>query len=325
MNQKNYSTPILFVVYNRPDTTKQVFEEIKKLKPKYLFVAADGYREEKENDKEQVLATRDIIINGVDWNCELKTRFSDFNQGCFNGVKNAINWFFENVEYGIILEDDIIPGPAFFKFQEQMLLKYKDDHRFLSVSGFNFGIQKDHSFTTRFMNMWGWGTWRRAATQVDYCLNKWKNANVFQKYSMLIFALKEGNKIDTPWAEFWYRKFNELAYLGTPGTWDFQWVFFGLMHNKRIIVPPKSLTMNIGFNHDNATHTKAENQYLQSLTLSSKLNIDASLKLDLNDKPIYEELLKKHWCFSFLSNYKNAKVFFIEKTFKFYTQKYINR
>lgn len=324
MELKNYTTPILFIIYNRPDTTKDVFAALKKLKPKYLFIAADGFKEEKENDKERVLATRDIIINGLDWDCELKTRFSDCNQGCFNGVKNAINWFFTEVNYGIILEDDIMPSPEFFQFQQQMLLKYKDDDRFLSVSGFNFGMHEDKPFTSRFMNMWGWGTWRRASTQIDYRLNIWRSANVFQKHKMLVYALKEGIKVDENWAEFWYRKFNELAYLGEPGTWDFQWVFHGLINRKRIIIPPKPLTVNIGFNHENATHTKRENQYLQSLKLVSNLNIDTSMKLDLTDKLEYEELLKNYWCFIPETSYKNATLYVLSKTIEFYSQKYFN-
>ena len=39
--------PVLFIVFNRPDTTIKVFEAIRKAKPKRLYISSDGPREEK--------------------------------------------------------------------------------------------------------------------------------------------------------------------------------------------------------------------------------------------------------------------------------------
>ena len=44
----------------------------------------------------------------------IESLYSDVNQSCRLGVSRAITWFFEQVEEGIILEDDCLPHPDFF-------------------------------------------------------------------------------------------------------------------------------------------------------------------------------------------------------------------
>ena len=111
-------TPVLFVIFNRPDTTQKVFNAIRQAKPKQLFVAADGPREGKEGEKEKCEQVREIIEQ-IDWDCEVKTLFRDKNLGCKIAVSSAIDWFFENVEEGIILEDDCLPSQSFFWYCQE--------------------------------------------------------------------------------------------------------------------------------------------------------------------------------------------------------------
>lgn len=115
-----FETPILFLIFNRIDTASRVFEEIKKQKPKFLYIAADGARKHIDGEYEKCRKTREIIINNIDWDCEVKTLFRDENFGCGLAVSEAITWFFENVEQGIILEDDCLPHFSFFKYCEDL-------------------------------------------------------------------------------------------------------------------------------------------------------------------------------------------------------------
>ena len=135
--EKELTSRILFLIFNRPDTTQRVFNEIRRVKPTKLFVAADGPRKNKEGETERCQAARDII-NQVDWDCDLHKLFRDKNLGCKMAVSSAINWFFENVEEGIILEDDCLPHPTFFRFCQELLGKYRDDERVMVISGDNF-------------------------------------------------------------------------------------------------------------------------------------------------------------------------------------------
>jgi hypothetical protein len=159
------NTPVLFLIFNRPNTTEQVFEAIAKAKPRCLFVAADGPRTDKEGEAEKCQAVRDIIKR-VDWDCEVKTLFREQNLGCKEAVSSAITWFFEQVEEGIILEDDCLPSDSFFSFCAELLEKYRDDKRIMMISGDNFqdGIQRGDAsyYFSSVPWIWGWATWRRA-------------------------------------------------------------------------------------------------------------------------------------------------------------------
>ena len=129
-------TAVLFLVFNRPDTTIKVFEKIREAKPSRLYVAADGPREGYSDEKKKVMKVRKIATN-VDWPCEVKTLFRDKNLGCKKGVGTAIKWFFEHEEQGIILEDDCLPDPSFFRFCEELLEEYRHNTKIMLVSGQN--------------------------------------------------------------------------------------------------------------------------------------------------------------------------------------------
>ena len=131
-------TAVLFLIFNRLDTTKQVFEEIRKAKPPRLYIAADGPRENKEGEKEKVGAVRKYVLENIDWNCEVKTLFRDKNLGCGKAVSQAITWFFENEEMGIILEDDCLPSQSFFWFCEKLLKKYNKEKRIMLITGTSY-------------------------------------------------------------------------------------------------------------------------------------------------------------------------------------------
>ncbi|MBV5343931.1 nucleotide-diphospho-sugar transferase, partial [bacterium] len=112
--------PVLLVIFNRPDTTLKVMEAIRKYQPKMLYVASDGARAEKHGEKEIVQNTRDLVLQNVDWPCEVKTVFREENIGCGYGVSSAITWFLEHEEMGIILEDDCQASLLLRRFTEKV-------------------------------------------------------------------------------------------------------------------------------------------------------------------------------------------------------------
>ena len=128
-----FETPILLIIFKRKDTALKVLEIIKQVKPKYLYIAADGWRD--ENEKIKCLETREAILKTIDFECNLKTLFREKNLGCCDGVAGAIQWFFENVEQGIILEDDCLAEISFFDYCEKLLNYYKDNERIMHIAG----------------------------------------------------------------------------------------------------------------------------------------------------------------------------------------------
>ena len=129
------NTPILFLVFNRPDTTKKVFESIKAIKPKRLYISCDGARLDNENDKEKIKEVKEIFKN-IDWECQVYKRFRDKNLGCKLAVIDGINWFFDQEEEGIILEDDTLPSNSFYNFCEFMLEKYRENKVVMHIGGY---------------------------------------------------------------------------------------------------------------------------------------------------------------------------------------------
>lgn len=247
MDKNYFNTPVLFLIFNRPDTTQQVFDRIKEIKPAKLFVSADGPREGKNEDSKCEVA-RDIVKQ-VNWECDVKTNFSEKNLGCKKAVSSGINWFFQNVDEGIILEDDCLPDLSFFSFCSQMLEKYRADDRVMHIGGTNFqdGIQRGTGsyYFSRLVHVWGWATWKRAWEKYDVEIKFFEN---FVKLGCIkeIFTDKKQQ-------DFWLKTF-ELVYSNKKDTWDFQWMFTVMVNNGISIIPNENLVSNLGFG-ENATHT----------------------------------------------------------------------
>ena len=254
-------TPVLFLIFNREDTTQKVFNAIRQQKPKYLFVAADGARKNKSGEVEKCQRVRDIIKQ-IDWNCELKTLFRNENLGCKLAVSSAITWFFENVEQGIILEDDCLPDQSFFQYCEELLKKYKDDSRIGHISGDNFlpGII-DKSLSYDFCScshIWGWATWRRVWINYDVNFSFWEEQK--EKRSFLFL-----NKLE----EIYFSSFipDVLNNQNSINTWDTQYWFTLRLQNQLAIYPAVNLVENIGLGDLNATHTSKNKKTLSNAAM----------------------------------------------------------
>ena len=244
MNDFKLTTPVAFIIFNRVDTAIQVFERIREAKPSKLLVIADGPRENKVNEAEKCQQCRDIIKK-VDWECEVLTNYSDVNLGCKTRVSSGLDWVFENVEEAIILEDDCLPDVGFFRFCQEMLLRYRGQDRVMAISGTNilYGTEKisdsveDESYYfSNVTGIWGWATWKRAWEKYDINMKSWPKI----KESKILY-----NVFNDRTAEFWTKVFQD-TYDGKISTWDYQWCYtffensvFSKMIVKKIKYPLK--------------------------------------------------------------------------------------
>jgi len=252
-------TAVLFLIFNRPDTTKQVFEVIRRAKPPRLYVAADGPRVDKPGEVGKVEQARRIATH-VDWDCEVKTLFRDNNLGCRMAVSSAIDWFFKHEEEGIILEDDCLPSQAFFWFCQELLERYRNDERIMVVSGNNFQFGKRRSgftyYFSRYNHCWGWASWRRAWRYYDKDMENWP----FIRDNGYLFDVLQDKRS----AKYWARIF-ETAYRGQVDSWAYRWTFSCWVHNGLTVLPNMNLVSNIGFNGD-ATHTTGKDNRFAKMT-----------------------------------------------------------
>lgn len=251
-------TPVLFLVFNRPDCTAKVFEALRLHKPKKLFIAADGFRLNKEGEKELCDEVRQIVVN-IDWECELRTLFRDNNLGCGKAVSSAINWFFEFVEEGIILEDDCLPSQSFFKYCSELLEKYKYNEDIYTISGNNFhgkSWSDDSYYFSAYSHIWGWATWKRAWAKYDFNLHSMNDAQLYENLKHYFNRKLIVN--------YWFSNYKSMKY-NPIDTWDYQWMFL-VWYNKGVnILPNINLVQNIGFD-ENATHTTSSVHHLSNIT-----------------------------------------------------------
>jgi len=255
-----FNTPILFIIFNRPDTAKKVFKKIQEIKPKQLFIAADGPRKNKPEDVELCKQTREIL-NDINWDCELKTLLREENVGCQKGPADAISWFFEHVEEGIILEDDCLPSDSFFPFCEELLEKYRYDTRIMHIGGESKlpdYENPDSYYFSRLAYVWGWATWKRAWQLMD------SNLTNFEEFKQRnILKDKVRNKYHR---QDWIKNFKAAKDGNT--IWDFLWQYTLFIQNGLAIVPTKNLILNIGFG-EQATHTFYAPDYYDQMKLET--------------------------------------------------------
>lgn len=239
MAEFQLSTPVAFMIFNRPETTARVFEAIRQARPTMLLVVADGPRPNRPGEAEQCAAAR-AVIDQVDWECQVLTNYADTNLGCGHRISSGINWVFEQVEEAIILEDDCLPHVDFFPFCAALLEKYRTDERVMMVGGTNFlpnlAIPESYLFS-RYFSIWGWATWRRAWALYDINMSDWETLSA-QKQIAYLYSKR--------YLVRYFTKIFDVAYRNQVDTWDIQWFFCCLFNNGLSIVPRVNLITNIG-------------------------------------------------------------------------------
>jgi len=259
-------TPVTFLIFNRPDTTERVFEAIRQARPPKLLVVADGPRADRPGEAEKCAAAR-AIIERVDWECEVLTNYSDVNLGCKLRVSSGLSWVFDTVEEAIILEDDCLPHPTFFRFCEELLDRYRHDERIMAISGNNFQFGRRRTeysyYFSRYNHCWGWASWRRAWQQYDIEMKLWP-------------TIREGNWLrdildDEQAVKYWQAIF-QSTYDGVINSWAYRWTFSCWVQGGLSVIPAGNLVSNIGFNVE-ATHTTSNSKLANMLLEAMKFSL----------------------------------------------------
>jgi hypothetical protein len=251
----------------------KVFEEIRKAKPRRLYISSDGPRSDKKGEKQKVLDLRKKLVDAVDWDCKVKTLFRDKNLGCRKAMSGAITWFFKNEEDGIILEDDCLPNQSFFKFCEELLDYYKDDKRIMHISGSQFIKNYKSKYSYYFAKIehcWGWATWADRWEYYGTDLKDYSEENL-KKFS-------KNKNVQNYW-----KNILEKMKRGEIDSWAYQWTFKIVERNGFCINPSVNLVSNIGFG-DNSTHTNAKDSPFANMEVYSisKINHPKVIRIDMN-------------------------------------------
>ena len=312
------NTAVLFLVFNRLDTTRRVFETIREARPPRLYIAADGARVGKGDETKIVQSVRDYVMSNIDWSCEVKTLFRDKNLGCKYAVSSGINWFFENEDMGIILEDDCLPCQSFFWFCEKTLRKYKNNHEVMMIAGTSFlfnEIKADSDyFFSNYYSIWGWATWKNAWSKYDVKMKSWPE-NKANNYFNDLFSW------DAQAREYFLGIF-EMTYQNKIDTWAYQWVYTCLIQKGYCLTPYKNLISNIGL-VGVRTHTASPLMNMERRGIRSINNLISppKIKHDINiDIILFNNIFrrfkrrKKIYIRSIIANLiNNIKNYFFQK------------
>jgi len=245
--------PLLLIVWRRPHTLSRVIDAIRPVAPPRIFVACDGPNPERPGEAEKVAATRALIDQSIDWPCQIEFFYSPTNQGCRTAVSRAISWFFDHVEQGIILEDDCIPHPDFFRFCDTLLEHYRFDTRVWSICGSNFQQGHRHGDSSYYFSIhgdsWGWATWRRAWQHYASAADLWPLVRDSGRFDD-VFPIPEERA-------YWNELLDRTFIRADIDSWAFQWLLTSWINNGLHVWPNEPLISNIGFDSD-GTHTFAD-------------------------------------------------------------------
>lgn len=303
--------PVLLIIYNRPNNFKELIKKLKIIKSKKIYIFADGPNKLKIKDPSLCEKTR-ILTSKINWKCKIYKNYQKENLGVDLAVYNAITWFFNKVEFGIILEDDCIPNLSFFKFVKILKSKYSKDKNIGIISGNNF-VRKKYKYSylfSKWTHTWGWATWKKNWVRFDYKIPFWKQLRNTKKWKLLNNDFNEYKTFTHVFDQSLNKNKKDKI------TWDYRFMLYNWYKNKLSIVPKSNLVKNIGFNK-NATHTFKRNK-----NMNYKLK-DLQYPLIHPSKNYIDNDFEKK---NFYTSYYNKSYFFIEicKNLKFQIKNFFN-
>lgn len=257
MVDSGLSTPVVMIVFNRPDLTRQSFEAVKKQRPHKLFVIADGPRSNHSLDQQKCEEVR-AIFSDIDWPCEVIRDYATRNLGVEQRVITGLNRVFDQVESAIVLEDDCLAHPDFFSYCESLLTLYKNDERVALITGNNFqnGAKRgeDSYYFSKYPHTWGWATWGRVWNRYRGVIDYWPEWSKTPEWKSLFPDRAE--------RLFWKQIFS------TRDEWDYGFTSSIWKYGGLTATPNVNLVSNLGFGED-ATHTKEQNSLVSDLPTNS--------------------------------------------------------
>lgn len=279
------NSPVAYIVFNRPEITRQSFAVIREQRPKQLFIIADGPRESHESDLVKCAEVRDIVDN-VDWDCEVHHNYAEQNMGLKNRVSSGLDWVFNQVEEAMILEDDCIAHPDFFSFCNALLERYREENKVAVITGNNFqqGRWRGEAsyYFSKYNHCWGWATWRRSWQKYDGDLTFWPEWKTTDDYMAKLPSVSERRYWGQIFDKVKAKKIDSWAYPWTASVWHYG----GLTAS-----PNVNLVSNIGFGED-ATHTKDKG------SASSRISVDSLSHSLVHPNTVIQHLEADKYVFS---------------------------
>lgn len=266
-------TPILILAHRRPKQLERCLSNLQKLGAENIYASVDGPTSEKDEEHE---AVSEMLKNaGI-----TELQILPTNHGCKAGVEAGIDWFFDKVESGIIVEEDVLISESGLQFLKAGLQTHSNSLE-VHMIGAHLPTQswgrKNSAVSSSLGTIWGWATWA----------DKWKQHRSTPQASLTEIRDQITSKFsDSSLAKRLISSY-ELIDSGKLDTWDFQWNMSILMNNGICVLPPSNQVENIGIGPD-ALHTTGLHKdvcntiqpALESIDLAQKTGLDASYEYE---------------------------------------------
>lgn len=244
------TAPVAVMMFNRPDSTKRVIQAVLNTRPRAVYLIADGPRPDHPYDVDSCERVRQIATE-PEWSCPVHTLFAPTNMGLKNRFVSGLDWLFDHEDQAIILEDDCVPDPSFFRYCTELLERYHNDERVGMISGNNFlrgeTVSDDSYFFSTDPRIWGWATWSRVWLEArDVSMDKeWRAEEVINASRSLSSLSRQ-------------RAMRSMAKsIESLDAWDVPFVLHLLSGGYVNAIPRVNLVTNVGFGAQ-STHTKFE-------------------------------------------------------------------
>ena len=323
--QRKCSKAVLFTIFKRPDTTERVFEAIRKVQPPRLYIAADGPRKNVKDEEEKCIKTREIVKK-IDWDCDVKTLFRENNLGCAVAMSEAITWFFDNEEDGIILEDDCLPNESFFYYCEELLDRYKDNEKIMAISGYYTEkpyTEFSYFFASAFL-CWGWATWKRAWKYFDLYLERY-NYDDFSNTIDKIYTNDLEYLCIRKFLKNYFDTLKDSKKSKELNSWGLPWVMCIFANNGMCINPNINLVSNIGFDEDGAhfsdpddVNANRETFYIEKIIHPKKVDLFLKINADFTNKLFTIKTVEEY--IKYLEE-QNSELLNLKNKFQYYVDK----
>lgn len=294
--------PVLLLIYNRPEYTKKNIANLRKIKPKKIYIFCDGPK----NERDKSLCLKTIKeTEKINWKCTIKKKFLNKNLGCKDGVSLGIGWFFKKNSKGIILEDDCIPNKSFFQFCEKMFRFYSRSKIIGCITGDNFLSGKfkfkNGYYFSKYANCWGWATWKRSWNIYKKDINFWPDYKKSKSWKKNFLTVDERKYWGLIFDECYKKKIDSWAYLWTLCLWK---------NRLLTVTPSKNLVKNIGlstsrkklFRFSSPTY-KTKNLNIKKIKFNNNLEIDQKADSYVFDKHFKGKIKIRMWKLLRIFNY----------------------
>jgi hypothetical protein len=267
--------PVVLIFFNRPQLLQQLWQVLEQVQPSNVIAISDGARSEAE----QTLVQQCRAIIAPTWDCEVTRIYQEQNLGLRKNIITGLNEVFSVHEAAIVLEDDCIPHPEFFRWCAELLLHYRDDSRIFSITGTNqFADQlaandSDYDFS-RYFCSWGWAAWRRS----------WQMCKWSEYPSLSDFENAAPKSVLGRAPEFWRRLLRKKERMEKLNSWAFQACLTAWEANQLTIFPSSNKVTNIGL--DSGTHFKPNRllNWKMPALKPSRFPIAHATKIEPNDR-----------------------------------------